>query len=191
MGKPLNEIRARQMVLRNAVLFPGVSKRVGGYSDEWYTPERITRALGDFDLDPCAGPKSHAKRNVRRPTCGLSMPWQGRVWLNPPYSNVHEWLDRFTAHGDGIALVNARPETQWFQRLAAKADVLLWLKGRVQFEKPDGTTGHTTVGSVLVAIGKHNAESLRNSKLPGLLTPVDDCANRQISETDRMPVRRT
>jgi hypothetical protein len=180
----LAPVRARQMAMRASFIFPGVSKRLSGYSDEWYTPERITTALGAFDLDPCAGPKSHARRNIRRPACGLRIPWEGRVWLNPPYSNVHEWLDRFTRHGNGIALVNARPETQWFQCLARGADALLWIKGRVYFEKPDGSTGHTTVGSVLVAYGKHNAKALRNSKLPGLLTPVDHCANTERSDRE-------
>ena len=169
------------MVMRNSVLFPGVSKRVGGYIDEWYTPDRIPRALGDFDLDPCAGPKSHARQNVRRPKCGLTMPWAGRVWLNPPYSNVHEWIDKFAAHGNGIALVNARPETQWFQRLAANADGILWLRGRVQFEKPDGSEGHTTVGSVLLAYGKQNADALQTAKLPGVLTRVVHCENAEVS----------
>lgn len=171
------------MAARSSVLFPGVASRIKGYTDEWYTPDTIVQALGTFDLDPCAGPKNHARRNVRKPQCGLAIPWEGRVWLNPPYSNVHEWLRRFEDHGDGIALVNARPETRWFQRLAGKADALLWLKGRVEFEKPDGKTGHTTVGSVLVAIGKRNAQALRNSGLEGLLTPVDDCANKQIRES--------
>jgi hypothetical protein len=151
----LSELRSRQIEMRRGVLFHG-GKRIGAYSDEWYTPERITRALGVFDLDPCAGPKSHAKRNVRRPACGLSIPWYGRVWLNPPYSNIHEWLSRFVVHGNGIALVNARTETIWFQRLASADDALLWLKGRVLFDKPDGTTGNPCVGSVLVSIGKHN-----------------------------------
>jgi len=165
------------MALRSSVIFPGVSKRLGGYSDEYYTPDRIPRALGGFDLDPCAGPKSHARRNVRRPKCGLTMPWSGRVWLNPPYSNVHEWLDKFAAHGNGIALVNARPETQWFQRIATKADGILWLRGRVEFEKPDGSRGHATVGSVLLAYGKHNAEALQSSRLPGVMTQVILCEN--------------
>ena len=182
MGKPLTEQRARQMVLRNAVVFPGVSRRIGGYSDEWYTPDAIVRALGAFDLDPSAGPKAHAARNIRQPEDGLAVPWAGRVWLNPPYSNVHEWLAKFQRHANGVALVNARPETQWFQRLCAEAAAVLWLRGRVQFERPDGTRGHTTVGSVLVAYGQHNAEALRKSGLPGIVMSVAHCIpNKEVS----------
>ena len=120
--------RLRQMSIRSAVAFPGKSGKTN-YSDEWYTPPRIVSALGPFDLDPSAGPMNHAARNIRHPEeCGLSVEWSGRVWLNPPYSNVHEWLAKFVAHGDGITLVNARPETQWFQRLVANAAAVHWLR---------------------------------------------------------------
>ena len=166
--------RLRQMSLRTSNLFPGCN-RSAAYSDEWYTPPRIVEALGPFDLDPCAGPMAHAARNLRREDDGLSQPWAGRVWLNPPYSNVHEWLEKFCAHGDGVALVNARPETQWFQGLCAGAVAVLWLRGRVQFDKPGGSTGHTTVGSVLVAYGERNATALLASGLPGVVMTVRHC----------------
>jgi hypothetical protein len=172
-----NESRAKQMALRASVIFPGLSKRRGGYSDEYYTPDRIPASLGVFDLDPCAGPKKYARRNIQLPNCGLSAKWKGRVWMNPPYSKVHEWLEKFADHGNGITLVNARPETRWFQRIAAQADAILWLRGRVEFERPDGSHAHSTVGSVLLACGAHNAEALRQSCLPGILTRVIFCEN--------------
>ena len=31
-------------------------QRSVNYSDEWYTPPEIIRALGEFNLDPCAAP---------------------------------------------------------------------------------------------------------------------------------------
>jgi len=179
MKRGFTETRAKQMALRSAVVFPG-SNRPGAYSDEWYTPDDLVRALGPFDLDPCAGPKAHALRNVRRPDCGLATEWRGRVWLNPPYSNVHEWLARFASHGDGVALVNARPETNWFQRLAAGAAAVMWLRGRVQFDKPDGTKSHTPVGQVLVAYGERNAAALIASELPGLVMTVRHCTPNKV-----------
>lgn len=136
-------------------------------SDEFYTPPAIVKALGKFDTDPSAGPKRHAKLNIRRN--GLSRRWRGRVWMNPPYSDVHAWLRRFIAHGNGIVLVNARCETRWFQELAAGADAMLLLKGRVNFDRPDETQAHPTVGSCLVAYGARNARALQVCRLPGLL----------------------
>jgi hypothetical protein len=166
------ETRTRLMEIRSSVVYPGAAKRICGYSDEWYTPARIPKALGPFDLDPCAGPQSHARKNIRSPQCGLKTRWSGRVWLNPPYSNIYEWLAKFTAHKDGIILVNARPETHWFQQLANSADAVLWLKGRIHFEQPDGTQHRPPVGSVLIAFGKHNATALAKSGLPGVLMQV-------------------
>ena len=165
-------LRNRQMIVRASRAMPGASKG-SHYSDEWYTPTAITAALGPFDLDPCAGPMEHAARNIRHPEeCGLSAEWSGRVWLNPPYSNVHDWLAKLIAHNDGIALVNARPETQWFQRSVEHASAVLWLRGRVDFARPDGKPTHPPVGSVLVAYGKRNATALQRSRIPGIVMHI-------------------
>jgi hypothetical protein len=81
------EDRARAMSMVTQV-YNGHARREP-YDDEWYTPPDLVKSLGSFDLDPCAGPMRHAKRNLRRK--GLSAAWRGRVWLNPPYSTVHLW----------------------------------------------------------------------------------------------------
>ena len=153
------------------------------YGDEFYTPPRIVTALGPFDLDPCAGPMAHAARNLRREEDGLAQTWAGRVWLNPPYSTIEDWIERFIQHGNGIAFVNARPDTQWFQTLAAKADAVLWLRGRVHCLRPEGVKQTTaTVGSVLVAYGDRNAAALLASGLPGVVMTVRHCTPNLSSE---------
>ena len=143
--------------------------REEGYSDEWYTPPEMVAALGAFDLDPCAGPMRHAAENWGRDVDGLSREWRGRVWMNPPYSNVHEWLARFVAHGNGVALVSARPETRWFQKACAGASGVLWIRGRVEFMRPDGRTTHLPVGNALIGYGDQNGEALASSGLAGLM----------------------
>ena len=148
--------------------------RVNAYSDEYWTPPEITAALGEFDLDPCAGPATrHARRNIRRPKDGLKVKWKGRLWLNPPYSNVHLWLERFVEHGDGICLVNARCETGWFQRLASRAQAVLFPRGRIQFARPHGQPTHPPVGSALVALGERNANALAAAGIEGLFYRAD------------------
>lgn len=146
------------------------STKVVAYSDEWYTPPELVRSLGRFDLDPCAGPMSHAAVNIRRPQCGLSTPWAGRVWLNPPYSDdLPRWLEKMITHGSGIALVNVRAETQWFQQMATAAQALFFPKGRIPFRNPAGKVGRHPIASVLVAFSPADVAALRRSGIPGLL----------------------
>jgi len=55
---------------------------------EWLAPPEIIRALGDFDLDSCAPmirPWDMANTHYTGKDDGLSKPWFGRTWCNPPY----------------------------------------------------------------------------------------------------------
>ena len=77
-------------------------------TDNWLTPPELVRSLGAFDLDPCA---SHdqtqplAAREYKLPEHnGLLEPWSGRVWCNPPYSQLKAWASRFTLHANGIMI---------------------------------------------------------------------------------------
>lgn len=89
--------------------------------------------------------------------------------MNPPYLEIHDWLEKFQAHGNGVALLNARCETKWFQSLASGADALLFVKSRIMFKRPSGNEGHPPVGSVLIAYGPENAIALKQSGIPGLV----------------------
>jgi hypothetical protein len=76
-------------------------------TDEWFTPPEVFDALGiDFDLDPAAPPSGvpwiPANRHFSKADDGLTQPWTGRVWLNPPYGReTRRWLARLAEHGDG------------------------------------------------------------------------------------------
>ncbi len=145
-----------------------------GQTDDWLTPPEIIQALGPFDLDPCASPSQPwrtADQQYALPTDGLTQPWHGRVWLNPPYGQATSaWLHRLAKHGNGIALIFARTETaMFFHHVWPKASGLLFLEGRLHFYTPDGirAKGNSGGPSVLVAYGKDNAERLRMSSLRG------------------------
>jgi hypothetical protein len=146
------------------------------WSDEWQTPPAILEALGHFDLDPCASdhqvhPTADTMLTKREHGSGFLVAWQGRVWLNPPYSTkVSAWIERLAEHGDGIAMVYARTETEWFQRLVfGRANALLFLEGRVTFLDKDGRPARHNSGgpSVLAAYGARNAGVLLGCGLKG------------------------
>jgi len=117
-------------------------------NDEWLTPPELLSALGPFDLDPCAPvsrPWDMAARHYTVNDDGLSLPWQGRVWLNPPYGKeTFKWLERLAEHKQGIALIFARTETQGFHaQIWDKAKSVFFFKGRLRFHYVDGKQGNT------------------------------------------------
>lgn len=142
--------------------------------DEWLTPPELIKALGDFDLDPCAPinpPWPTAQRHYSVTDNGLIQPWAGRVWLNPPYgAETSKWLRKLREHGDGIALIFARTETgTWFDEIWGKAAALLFMRGRIRFHHVSGAVAANSAGapSVLVAYGVQNALALKQSGLEG------------------------
>ena len=144
-----------------------------GATNEWLTPPEIIRALGPFDLDPCS--TTHPPWRTARTMyfeAGLSLPWHGRVWLNPPYGPaLGAWLHRLAEHGDGIAIAFARTETHaFFEWVWPKASGLLFVKGRIRFHRLDGSLPLWTSGgpSVLIAYGNENADRLQSGNgIPG------------------------
>ena len=143
-------------------------------TDEWYTPPCIFESLGSFDLDPCAPLKplwTIGKVNYTQADDGLSRPWTGRVWLNPPYSRplIERFVEKLADHGNGIALLFNRCDSKLFHDVIfQKAAGILFLRGRIKFYMADGTQGGTPgCGSVLIAFGRENARILRTCGLPG------------------------
>lgn len=105
--------------------------------DEWYTAPRYIEAarevMGSIDLDPASS--ELANKTVRATTFytkksnGLSLPWYGNVWLNPPYGrskNVSilrlfvERLIYFYEKGDisqAVVCTTADTDEQWWKLL--------------------------------------------------------------------------
>lgn len=158
-----------------------MSAAIGGHQSAhaltttWLTPPTLIDDLGPFDLDPCAAPSPRpwatARRHIELPEDGLQAEWNGRVWLNPPYSfAAWAWLSKLAEHNHGTALIFARTETAGFVReVWGKATALRFLYGRLHFHHSDGTRARANSGapSVLVAYGRFDAIALRESALPG------------------------
>ncbi len=138
-------------------------------NDTTLTPLALIKSLGKFDLDPCGfiGHKT-AKKIIRLPEDGLLAKWSGRVWLNPPYSSPTQWLTKMIQNGNGIALLLASTETNWFQHYVwERADAIFFLKGRPKFLRKDKTEVQLMRATVLVAYGLKNRNALRNCGLEG------------------------
>lgn len=152
----------------------GYEKPNEGQSVSWITPKGLIDILGPFDLDPCEDdqqPWPCATKGYRlgRGEDGLVLPWQGRVFCNPPYGNGVElpWAVRMLEHRNGILLIFTRTETDSW-RTVWKADAVFFPHGRICFCRPSGQRAKSgTAPSALLAYGERNVECLRNCGLAG------------------------
>lgn len=152
--------------------------------EDWLTPPWMLKILGPFDLDPCSPmprPWDTAKLHYTMADNGLLKPWEGRVWLNPPYGNETEkWMRRLANHGNGIALIFARTETNsFFPWVWDHALGILFLRRRVAFFTNNGkpysrAAGGTSAGapSVLIAYGRENLKTLKECGIEGKLVTL-------------------
>lgn len=148
-----------------------------GQSDEWYTPPEIFEGLARggitrFALDPCAGEGRDfvpAACRYTKKVGGLSKPWRGLVFMNPPFGGRRghlPWLERFFAHGNGIAIVRAYTSSDWWHECMPRAHGILFPRGKTKFIRPDGTRGNQPGhGIALVGMGQISCDALRNSGL--------------------------
>lgn len=138
------------------------NKVIRGYdkfttSDDYITPKRIIKALGPFELDPCAC-KEQPWRTAHRMWTegGLDRGWANSfVFLNPPYGQkMWAWIERLSNHpAGGIALIHARTCTRGFHEFVFKRALsILFLEGRVFFHTPDGERTKSSSGAPSVAI---------------------------------------
>lgn len=156
-----------------------------GTSDEYYTPKYVFDAMGlRFDLDVAhpgqdQWPAWAAPRVLT--SSALEQPWAGFVWMNPPFGGrgaLVPWLRRFFEHGDGVALTPDRTSAPWWQTYARQADLILFVREKIKFHRPDGTIAKQPgTGTTLLAAGPRGVAALKNAakaNLGLLLYPSPD-----------------
>jgi hypothetical protein len=137
---------------------------VADTTNDYYTPPWIFEAAGlIFDID-VAAPVDPARRTcpARRYLTpvedGLTEPWDGLVWMNPPYSNISPWVDRFAAHKSGLALLPVLKQCLWMGVLLRSADGLALVSA--YFGRPDGRPGKPSFPLMLAACGPEAVDAL-------------------------------
>lgn len=110
----------------NRVLFSSAS-------DHWATPKCVYDDLDrefSFTFDPCP---------LMSVEDGAKIRWHGRVFCNPPYSRIDEFLRRGLFHlakGDAdilVFLIPSRTDTAWFHDYCLKAAEVRFIRGRLKF----------------------------------------------------------
>lgn len=141
----------------------------------WFTPRELIDQLGEFDLDPCTvsfRPFDIAKNHIERDTggCGLSVPWTGRVFINPPYGKeIPPFIDKFIKEKpSGYMLIFARMGSDGIQKLIKSGAYLFCLRKRIYFIQKDFIK-KTNAGTDSVLVFWNKEELAFLNKIDGVL----------------------
>lgn len=112
-------------------------------SDMWETPQDFFDELDQefhFTLDACAVPENAKCAAYYTPEQdGLSQPWRGVVWCNPPYGRqVGKWVEKaalsaFSGCASVVMLLPARTDTAWFHDYIYGLAEIRFIRGRLKF----------------------------------------------------------
>ena len=133
-----------------------------GKNNECYTPKWIFDKLNlQFDLDVCSSQEVQHVPCLNRYTIendGLTQPWYGNVWMNPPFSKPLPWVEKFIEHANGIALLptsTGKWQLKIWNNINAK-----WVM--LEPMKFDGYKTTLPTRCYLIGIGQENIEALNN-----------------------------
>lgn len=171
---PVQEGRGRKRLFcsdgcRNVSFRKDLKAKTRVQRNEWYSPadvvEAARRVMGAIDLDPASC--YHANQIVKatgyytKSDDGLSLPWHGRVWLNPPYDKfAPKFITKFCEDYEGGSISQAclllgvhHLTTRWFQRDGPGAAILCLPSRRLKFS---GRLEHGNApmhGSAILGVG--------------------------------------
>lgn len=136
--------------------------------DDWQTPEWLWGLINKYDpidLDPCPGDGTEIGKHNIDPHHhdGLDYPWEGTVFVNPPYSEKTEWIAKCAEEAerstvDRIYLIT--PDSTdvgewWHAHIAPNCSHTIFFKYRVNFIDPKTgeEAGNPPFGTALHVFG--------------------------------------
>jgi phage N-6-adenine-methyltransferase len=135
-------------------------------SDDYYTPKWIFDALDlTFDIDvaspPNGPPFTPCNAYFTKETNGLTSDWSGLVFMNPPFSQMTPWVEKFIDHANGIALL-PMSKSRWFNMLWESNAAIVSLPSTLKFHDPKGGKGSIFLGTILAGFGDQSIKALAN-----------------------------
>jgi len=140
--------------------------------DNWQTPEWVWSGIADhiggFDCDPCAGERTQIgdwNYYVSLGMDGLSWPWFGDVWVNPPFSYKSDWVEHCVKqhqHNDDVDRIflltpDSTDVRSWFHKqIVPNAKYVWFADGRVKFREPETgeSAGSPSFGTAISVFGE-------------------------------------
>jgi hypothetical protein len=139
--------------------------------DEQYTPKWVFDALNvTFDMDVATSHSPYVvvptKQKFTIEDSSLDKQWQGLVWMNPPYSGVTPWVDKWLQHNNGFCLVPLASQGKWVNKLWDSNAQLVYMPPNMKFiGGEDGVMITHRWRTALWAIGDQAIEILNNAGL--------------------------
>ena len=136
-------------------------------SDDFYTPRWVFDTMGlHFELDvaspPGGPPFVPCSRYFTQEDDGLAQPWEGRIWMNPPFSSQRRWIERFLEHSNGVALLPFSKSNAFRALWQTEASIVYLADDGpgLSFHRGE-KTAQIYQPVALVALGADNVEALR------------------------------
>ena len=159
---------------------------------DYYTPDSLTAAartvMGGIDLDPAscalANKGDHAHAGVRAAKYftiaenGLTLQWNGRIWLNPPFSQWDRWIPHLMEEMKAgrvteaciLAPINATTATPFFRTgFVYSAERLMITEGRPGYWGPKA--GSPTSGHAIYYFGPNGDKFAEQFGMFGVVYP--------------------
>jgi len=174
--------------------------------DSWCTPADVAELLPEVDLDPATNIRSKVKakrqivwthspsvddqsyfkgrNDIRRfeQGDGLSIPWNGSIFLNGPYSDMLPWCEKANEEWrsgrlkEAIFLVKLDPTTKWWAQLVNndtgngyQRRLNLWLpRKRLQHVPPPRIKASTNNFASAIIHWARNIRSITTLKLQSI-----------------------